>query len=60
MFGGESHISRRTGADKRTGNWPFGNKEAAKSRVPKSATRAQQKMQKQQGMTGEDIELKEL
>ena len=60
MFGGESHISRRTGADKRTGNWPFGNKEAAKSRVPKSVTRAQLRMQQQQGMRGEDIELKEL
>lgn len=57
MFGGDSHISRRTGADKRTGNWPFRNVEAAKSRVPKSVTRAQQKTRM---AVGEDIELKEM
>ncbi|KAK5114941.1 hypothetical protein LTR62_002100 [Meristemomyces frigidus] len=31
LFAGtKSHRSKRTGADKRTGNWPFGNKESAK------------------------------
>lgn len=53
MFGGDAgHISRRTGADKRTGNWPFGNKIAAKKNVPKSRTRG--------GMRSDDIDLKEL
>jgi len=35
LFGGSSHISRRTGADKRTSGWPFRNTEADKKRVPK-------------------------
>jgi hypothetical protein len=35
LFGGSSHISKRTGADKRTSGWPFGNSEADKKRVPK-------------------------
>lgn len=35
LFGSSSHISRRTGADKRTSGWPFGNKEADRKRVPK-------------------------
>lgn len=52
MFGGGSHISRRTGADKRTGNWPFGNSIAAKAKVPKSKTR---KM-----AVNDDIELKDM
>lgn len=52
MFGGDQgHISRRTGADKRTGNWPFGNAVAAKAKVPKSRSKR---------TVGEDIELKEL
>jgi hypothetical protein len=35
MFGQSSHISERTGADKRTSGWPFRNTEADKKRVPK-------------------------
>jgi hypothetical protein len=35
LFGGSSHISKRTGADKRTSGWPFGNIEADKKRVRK-------------------------
>lgn len=35
LFGQSSHISRRTGADKRTSGWPFSNAEADKKRVPK-------------------------
>lgn len=35
LFGGSSHISKRTGADKRTSGWPFGNIEADRKRVPK-------------------------
>lgn len=31
----KGHISRRTGADKRTSGFPFGNSEADKKRVPK-------------------------
>jgi hypothetical protein len=33
MFGGEkARISKRTGADKRTSGWPFGNAEAEKKK----------------------------
>lgn len=28
MFGNDSHVSKRTGADKRTSGWPFGNRVA--------------------------------
>jgi len=35
MFAGDSHMSRRTGADKRTSGWPFKNAEASKKNVPK-------------------------
>lgn len=54
LFGGESHISRRTGADKRTGNWPFGNAVAMKKNVPKHGSR------KGAAPKTDDIELKEL
>jgi hypothetical protein len=54
MFGNGSHISRRTGADKRTGGWPFKNTVDELKKVPKSVTRKQQRHQQ------EDIELKEL
>jgi hypothetical protein len=41
LFGGEQgRFSKRTGADKRTGNWPFKNKESA--REIKKASRAAQ------------------
>jgi len=30
LFGQGGHVSRRTGADKRTSGWPFGNVEAEK------------------------------
>lgn len=37
MFGGEkARISKRTGADKRTSGWPFGNQEAAKRKAKKT------------------------
>lgn len=35
LFGNSSRISKRTGADKRTSGWPFGNIEADKKRVRK-------------------------
>lgn len=35
LFGEGSRISKRTGADKRTSGWPFGNAEADKKRVAK-------------------------
>lgn len=35
MFGGGSHISRRTGKDKRVSGFPFGNKEAKEARGKK-------------------------
>jgi hypothetical protein len=35
LFGSGSHISKRTGADKRTSGWPFKSSEADKKRVPK-------------------------
>lgn len=35
MFGSDSHISKRTGADKRTSGFPFGNREASKRKAKK-------------------------
>jgi hypothetical protein len=35
LFWNSSRISKRTGADKRTSGWPFGNSEADKKRVKK-------------------------
>jgi len=32
LFGQGGHVSRRTGADKRTSGWPFGNVEAGKKK----------------------------
>jgi hypothetical protein len=48
MFGGDpGHISKRTGADKRTSGWPFGNTVAAQK-------------WKGKGRQEEGIELKDL
>lgn len=33
MFGSGGHISKRTGADKRTSGWPFRNHEATKRKA---------------------------
>ncbi|KAK3078630.1 hypothetical protein LTS18_007024 [Coniosporium uncinatum] len=35
MFGNDSHMSKRTGADKRTSNFPFKNAEAEKNKAGK-------------------------
>lgn len=35
MFAGGSHISKRTGKDKRVSGFPFGNKEAKEARAGK-------------------------
>jgi hypothetical protein len=35
LFGNSSKISKRTGADKRTSGWPFGNTEADKKMMKK-------------------------
>lgn len=47
MFGNGGHISKRTGADKRTSGWPFKNT-------------VEKKRRKGKGMQQEDIELKEM
>jgi hypothetical protein len=47
MFGNGSHISKRTGADKRTSGWPFKNT-------------VEKKRRKGKGRQEEGIELKEL
>lgn len=47
MFGNGGHISKRTGADKRTSGWPFKNS-------------VEKKRRKGKGKEEEGIELKEL
>ncbi|KAK4560352.1 hypothetical protein LTR86_005548 [Recurvomyces mirabilis] len=52
LFAGEKgSVSRKTGADKRTGNWPFGNKESARE-IKKESRREEKEREKEKDRDG--------